>query len=188
MRYRRITAAILDILILIFIASFVFNIMPLNEKIENNYSEIGKIESKGYSNLTEEDKKTVNDLSYEVEREMVKSYLIFSGVLIVYFIVIPFKFKNQTFGQRIRKVRLVSYEAITMNTYTIRAVLNSGLILMIFFPLFIYILNAVWYPIFAAIIFLLQILYWIVNIFMLLITKSTIHDRITKTKVIEVKR
>jgi len=190
MRYRRITAAILDILIVIFLIAFIFNIIPPNEKLVNTYNEIFKIEASAekYSDLKEEDLNKINELSFEAEHELVKYYLVISLMLIIYFIFIPYKLKEQTIGQRIRKVRLVSDENITINTFTIRAILNSGLILTIFFPLFVYILNAEWYSIVASFLYLLQFTYWFVSFLMLLIKKETIHDKITHTKIIEVKR
>lgn len=190
MRYRRITAAILDLIILFFLASLIFNIFPINNIIREKYQEISVIESKysKYSEITREDQDKITELMYETEREFVKYYLMFSVVLIVYFIIIPYKSKNQTIGQKIRKVRLVSDDKITMNTYVIRAVLNSGLTLTILFPLFIYISNAVWYSILVSILYLMQMFYWVVSLFTLIITKRTIHDKLTNTKIIEVKR
>ena len=190
MRYRRITAAILDIIILLFIASFIFSVFPINETIRSKYNEISEIESKfsKYSEISKEDQDKITELMYETEKEFVKYYLMFSIVLIVYFIIIPYKFKDQTIGQKIRKVRLVSDEKITMNTYVIRAIMNSGLCLTILFPLFIYISNAIWYSILVSILYLMQVFYWVVSLFTLIITKHTTHDKLTHTEIIEVKR
>ena len=189
MRYRRITAAILDIIILLFIASFIFSVFPINETIRSKYNEISEIESKfsKYSEISKEDQDKITELMYETEKEFVKYYLMFSIVLIVYFIIIPYKFKDQTIGQKIRKVRLVSDEKITMNTYVIRAIMNSGLCLTILFPLFIYISNAIWYSILVSILYLMQVFYWVVSLFTLIITKHTTHDKLTHTEIIEVK-
>ena len=190
MRYRRITAAIFDIFIIAFIVSAVFSFIPLNSEVESKYNEILKIESnyKNYQGMSETDFDKISELSYEIERLMVKYYLIFSLIWIIYFIIIPIKFKNQTIGQRFRKVRLVSEKEITINTFVFRAIINSGLALLIFFPLFLYIFDRVWYSIFTTFLLLIQIVYWVVSTIMLLVKKETIHDKLTNTKIIEVKR
>ncbi len=190
MRYRRITAAILDIFVLIFIISFTISAFPLSNEIKDKYYEIAKIESgvKKYSEFTVEQKNEINKITFEIERGMVKYYIIMIVIITIYFILIPAYLNGQTVGQHIRKVRLISDEKITLNTYIIRSTLNSGLFLMILLSILLYILNAIWYSRVETILFFVQFIYWIVCFLMLLIKGETIHDKITKTKVIEVKR
>ena len=86
------------------------------------------------------------------------------------------------------KIRLVSDSKITTNIYVLRALLNSGLSLVLINPLLLYILNRVWYSNIASILLITQVLYWLISFAIFLVTKETIHDKITKTKIIEVKR
>ena len=190
MRFRRIIASILDILVILLIFSAVLSFIPLNNTIRTKYNEIGKIEEKitDYRNLSEEERNKIMDINYEAEHEMVKYYLIMSVVIIIYFIFIPKYRKDQTIGQHLLKVRLVSDGEITFNTYIVRALLNSTLSIMIFFPIFLYIFNAIWYSNVTGIFILIQFVYWIISFFMLIIKGETIHDKITKTRIIEVKR
>ena len=190
MRIRRIIAATIDIFIMLIILAVILIFIPFNDTIRTKNAEINELAPNFASlkNLDDAEKSKMTNLNYEVEHEMVKYYLIIAVVIIVYFIFIPKIKKDQTFGQKMLKVRLVSDNQITLNTYIIRAILNTGLILMIFCPLFVYIFNAIWYSIVASILYLIQIIYWLVSLFMLLITSETIHDKLTNTKIIEVKR
>lgn len=182
MRIRRIIASIIDIVILLFLFAGMISFFPLNDEIKEGYAKIEEIEN------TTRDRNEINKVSYEMEHEFIKYYLMSSLILICYFIFIPKWRKDQTIGQRIMKVRLVNDNEVTMNAYVIRALLNSGLSLLLMFPLLIYILDRVWYPRATSILIMTQILYWFVSLVMLLISKETIHDKLTKTKIIEVKR
>ena len=186
MRCRRIIAAIIDIIILIFALALMLSVIPLNPKIRDGYNKIDLIENG--TSPTSEKIDEINEIQYELEFEFVKYYLIFSLILIVYFIFIPKNRNNQTLGQKIMKVRLIGEGDITYNIYVIRALLNSSLSLLIILPLLLYFLSEVWYSNVAAIMILIQFVYWVVSFVMLLLTKETIHDKITKTKIIEVKR
>lgn len=183
MRFRRIIAGFIDVLILSFACALMLSVIPLNDKVKEGYYKIEELQEK--VNIDYEE---INKISYEIEHYFVKYYLIFALVLIGYFIFIPKYRKDQTIGQKIMKVRLTSENEITFNAYIIRALLNTGLSLMLFLPLLLYFLNRIWYSRVTSILILIQIIYWIISFFMLLITKETIHDKITKTKIIEVKR
>ncbi len=190
MRIRRIIASIIDGFILLILLAAMLSIIPLNNKIRDGYAKMDEIEAKAesYNKLTTAERDEINEISYDIEHEFVKYYLIISGILIVYFIFIPKIKKDQTLGQKIMKVRLVNDSSITWNIYIIRALLNSGLSLMIFCPLLLYILNRVWYSRATSILIMAQLIYWVVSFVMLLVSKETIHDKITKTRIIEVKR
>ena len=190
MRFRRMIASIIDLIILRFVFSLVLSIIPLNSKIKTNYAKLDEIEKSvaSYDDLSEEDLDKMDEILYETEHEFVKYYLISSVVLIGYFILIPKYKKDQTFGQKIMKIRLVSDSKITTNIYVLRALLNSGLSLVLINPLLLYILNRVWYSNIASILLITQVLYWLISFVIFLATKETIHDKITKTKIIEVKR
>ena len=190
MRFRRIIANIIDIIILLLVFAAMLSFIPLNDKIKDNYAKIDKIESRvsSYNDLTADEIDQINAIFYENEFEFVKYYLISSIILIVYFIFIPKWRKDQTIGQRILKIRLVNDDKITYNVYVIRTLLNTGLILTIVCPLLLYFLNRVWYSRVTSILVIIQLMYWIISFLMLLISKTTIHDKITKTRIIEVKR
>ncbi len=190
MRTRRIIASIIDFLILMLFFAAMISFIPLNDKIKDGYAKMDKIEAEAgsYSKLTNEQLDEINKISYEIDHEFVKYYLITSVILIGYFIFVPKLKKDQTFGQKIMKVRLVNDNEITWNIYIIRALLNSGLSLTIFCPLLLYILNRVWYSRVTSILLMTQLMYWVASTIIFLITKEAIHDKITKTKIIEVKR
>lgn len=190
MRYRRITAAILDVLIFFIIVSSLASVMPLNKtaiqlsnQLNNYLSEIETIEA-----ITE--KNEIIETAYLFDRETSYFYIIVALVIIIYFVFIPKWLNGKTVGQYIRKVKLVSEneEKVTLNQYIIRALLNSGLFLTILMPLFIYICNAIWYSNVTSFLCMVQLIYWLISLVMLIIKKKTIHDYITKTKIIEVKR
>lgn len=190
MRIRRITAAIIDIIILAFALAAMLSFIPLSKSIKDNYAKIDAIEGnvQKYSELTSEQLEEINKISYETEHEFIKYYLIFSLVLIIYFILIPMYRKDQTIGQKIMKIRLTNDTKVTANIYVIRALLNSGLCLLLICPLLLYILNRVWYSRVTSVLIFIQFTYWFINFIMLILIKETIHDKITKTKIIEVKR
>lgn len=190
MRYKRITAAILDIIIFMMLFFSIFSVIPVNENAQKLNIQLNEYTSKNLAELTSAEKNQMMEIAYSLDRETSYMYIIISLVIIIYFILIPKWLNGKTLAQHIRKVKLVrdDGEKPTINQYIIRAMLNSGLILTMLVPLFIYIFNAIWYSNVASILCLLQFIYWIVSFSMLIIKKKTIHDYVTKTKVIEVKR
>ena len=180
MRFRRIIAAFIDIILVGLAFTLISSIIPSKSTQER----INKIEELKLEEKNEE----IDEILYELEKENVKYYLIFSLIIIVYFIIIPKYYKDQTYGQKVMKIRLVSEDEITFNTYTIRALMNSGIILLIFFSLFVYFLDIVWYSRVTSLILIIQITYWLVSFVIFIITKEAIHDKLTNSKIIEVKR
>ncbi len=190
MRTRRIIASIIDIIILLIVFASMLSFWPLTKESREKYNRISKIESsvKNYNDFTSEQKNEIMKLSYEIDHDIVRYYLVFSLILIVYFVLIPKFRKDQTFGQKIMKIRLVSDDNVTINTYVIRLLLNSGVTLLLIYSLSLYIFNVVWYSRVTSLVAMIQIIYWIISLVMLLVTKETIHDKLTKTRIIEVKR
>jgi len=192
MRYRRITAAILDILIIFIIIASFASIMPLNKNAIQLSGEFNGylVNIENIPKMTEAEKNQMIETAYLLDRETSYFYIIVALVIIIYFVFIPRWLNGKTVGQYVRKVKLVSEneEKVTLNQYIIRALLNSGLFLIILMPLFIYICNAIWYSNVTSFLYMVQLIYWFISLVMLIIKKKTIHDYITKTKIIEVKR
>lgn len=192
MCYRRITAAILDILIVSIIIASLASVMPLSKnaiQIANEYNNyLTNIDD--FTKITASEKEQIIEMAYLFDRETSYFYVVVALVITIYFVFIPKWLNGKTIAQYIRKVKLVSEneEKVNLNQYIIRALLNSGLFLMILMPLFIYICNAIWYSNVTSILCIVQLIYWFISLIMLLIKKKTIHDYITKTKIIEVKR
>lgn len=190
MRYKRITAAILDILLFLIIYLSVARIIPVSQNAMKLSGQLYEVTESNVLSLKGVNRNQAMELIYQLDRETSYIYIVFALILIIYFAIIPMWLKGKTLGQYIRKVKLVGEndEKVTLNKYIICALLNSGLFLVIFMPLFVYISNAIWYSRVASILCLLQVIYWIVSLIMLIVKKKTIHDYVTKTKIIEVKR
>ncbi|MBQ4634386.1 MAG: RDD family protein [Bacilli bacterium] len=189
MRYRRITAAIYDILIFMFIFIIISSFVPISKNAAELSNQLNNY-TNNFLNLSQAEQNEMIETAYLLDRETSYVYMIWSLLIIGYFVFIPKWLDGKTLGQYFRKVKLVSEtdEKVTLNQYIIRALLNSGLFLTILAPLFIYICDAIWYSNVTSILCLIQFIYWIVSFVVLIIKKKTIHDYVTNTKIIEVKR
>ncbi len=189
MRYGRITAAIFDILLVSILLYFVISVIPVSENATKIINELNTLTDDVFK-IDSAKMKQITEISYELDKEISYIYIVVALILIFYFILIPKWLNGQTIGYRFRKVRIVNIdgEKVSLNQIVIMAVLNSGLILVILFPLLLYILSPIWYPRATTFLIYLQILFWIVSFIMLIVKKRCIQDYIAKTKVIEVKR
>ena len=77
MRFRRMIASIIDLIILLFVFSLVLSIIPLNSKIKTNYAKLDEIEKSvaSYDDLSEEDLDKMDEILYETEHELDILYL-----------------------------------------------------------------------------------------------------------------
>lgn len=187
---RILMANLIDFLFIFVLMALLTIVFPLNDKAKETERKLETIfyEVDSYTNIEPEKRLEMFELSYEFERSITPYYLLLAGVMLIYFIIYPKKHKNQTYGERIMKIRLTSEKEITYNTFIVRALLTKGLALVIIFPLMLYFLNAIWYSNVTTILILIQIVYWLVSFLFVIFKKETLHDKLTNTKIIEVKR
>ncbi len=187
---RRLTANIFDFLLVLIIIFSIISIIPQSKNAENISKELNTYLEKDLFSLKGEERNQAIDLAYSLDRETTYSYVIIALVMIVYFIFIPKYLKGKTLGKYFRKIKLVNEDIseVNYNTLTYRALLNTGLFIIILLPFFVYICNAFWYFNITLILMALQLLFWLISAIILIIKKKSLVDYLTKTKIIEVKR
>lgn len=188
---RRLTANIFDFLLVLIIIFSIISIIPQSKNAENISKELNTYIGKDLFTLKGEERNQAIDLAYSLDRETTYLYNIVAAlVMIVYFIFIPKYLKGKTLGKYFRKIKLVNEDIseVNYNTLTYRALLNTGLFIIILLPFFVYICNAFWYFNITLILMALQLLFWLISAIILIIKKKSLVDYLTKTKIIEVKR
>lgn len=192
--YKRITAYLVDIILITFISSLITFVIPTNE----NYNKL----IKQFSNLTEEyaNQKITkeeylvkgNDINYSLSKETVAESIVTLVITITYFVVFTYFMNGETIGKKIMKIKITSNnrKKLTMNNYLIRSLIINSILLQFISILTILFLDKKTYLSIYSIISNLFSIIFVVSLMMILFRKDGrgLHDILANTKVISTEK
>ena len=131
--YKRILAYLIDILIVICIATILTMFIPVSEEYVNQMNELNEV-LEDYSSgdiLETEYLEKFNDISYIVNKESVQVSVVSVVLSIIYFVVLAYYMNGQTLGKKITRIKVVSSNSkkLTMNNYLIRSLLVDSILI-----------------------------------------------------------
>ena len=134
MKIKRLSAYIIDLLLVSMISNIIFQLPFFKNDYErytdslNQYYE--EILNSG-SGDTDVDK--LNSMAYDLSQSSLTSNIIRLSITIVYFCIIQFLWNGQTIGKKIMKIRIVSEngESLNPNLFIIREVVLFNIIFII---------------------------------------------------------
>lgn len=122
---------------------------------------------------------------YDLEKQKILINFITLLIMILYFVVFPYKNKGKTLGKMIFGIK-ISKKDIKITDYLVRALMINGLGYTLFAFILIFILPSFSYFLTVSVIAFMQLALVITSFFMLLYNKEkTLEDMFTKTSVIE---
>lgn len=189
---KRILAYIIDMIVITIISSFIY-VLPIFEKEQSYYLEATNKYTETYKQYTE-NKKTEKDV-LNAEYEMISTsstlLIIRISVIIIYFSIIPYFKNGQTIGKKITSIKIVPNKGKKTNPglYFLRGLLSSNVIMDITSILILIFASKTIYQNTALLISYITYFIYFLMIYIPLNRKDkrTLHDLITKTKVIDLK-
>lgn len=192
--YKRITAYLVDIMIITFISSLITFVIPTSE----NYTKL----TKQFSNLTEEyaNQKITkeeyltkgSEINYSLSKETVAESIVTLVITITYFVVFTYFMNGETIGKKIMKIKITSsnHKKLTMNNYLIRALIINSILLQFISILTILFLDKKTYLSVYNIISNVFSIIFVVSFMMILFRKDGrgLHDILANTKVISTEK
>ena len=188
---KRLFAYIVDIIIVTVVASIITGFIPTSEKVDSLQQKLYEVQN----NVTEQkiDIKKLysenNDISYEINREMVIQNILIITIYLLYFVVVPMYNNGQTLGKKVAKIKISSSlnSEVTMNGMLIRGLVLHGIARDLVAVILIVILKKSLYLNVNSVINILQEAIDIIILFMIMFRKDGrgLHDILGKTKVIE---
>ena len=131
--YKRILAYLIDIFIVICIATILTMFIPVSEEYTNQMNELNAVlEDYSSGDISEtEYLEKFNDISYIVNKESVQVSIVSVVLSTIYFVVLAYYMNGQTFGKKIMKIQVVSANSkkLTMNNYLIRSLLVDSILM-----------------------------------------------------------
>lgn len=131
--YKRILAYLIDIFIVICIATILTIFIPVSEEYTNQMNELNAVlEDYSSGDISEtEYLEKFNDISYIVNKESVQVSIVSVVLSTIYFVVLAYYMNGQTFGKKIMKIQVVSANSkkLTMNNYLIRSLLVDSILM-----------------------------------------------------------
>jgi len=185
---QRFCAYIIDVIIIVFLASLISipfiksdNVSNLNDSIQELSSSYikGKIDNKTFIN-------EYSSIYFQLEQQQ-GAYLIIGIILnILYFIVLQF-YTGQTLGKKILKIKVESTRKhLTMNQMVVRGLLINSILLTLIELAFVIFGNKGTFIYIVGSFELIQYTFMIICAFMIMFRKDRLglHDLICNTKVV----
>lgn len=196
---KRFIAYLLDILFVYLLISLIISIRFINptyDKFSEAYEKYAEVLEKAYNEeITINEANELNkDNIYNISKYNISSNIVIIIVLIGYYGFFQKYNNGQTLGKKITKLKVtgINEEEVSIGRYILRILpiyyVSIGNIIATFInTILIFILNQEWYTIISSIIIYLSILINIVSIILIFVRqdKRSLHDLISKTKVIE---
>ena len=131
--YKRILAYLIDIFIVICIATILTIFIPVSEEYTNQMNELNAVlEDYSSGDISEtEYLEKFSDISYIVNKESVQVSIVSVVLSTIYFVVLAYYMNGQTFGKKIMKIQVVSANSkkLTMNNYLIRSLIVDSILM-----------------------------------------------------------
>ena len=131
--YKRILAYLIDIFIVICIATILTIFIPVSEEYTNQMNELNAVlEDYSSGDISEtEYLEKFNDISYIANKESVQVSIVSVVLSTIYFVVLAYYMNGQTFGKKIMKIQVVSANSkkLTMNNYLIRSLIVDSILM-----------------------------------------------------------
>lgn len=131
--YKRILAYLIDIFIVICIATILTIFIPVSEEYTNQMNELNAVlEDYSSGDISEtEYLEKFNDISYIINKESVQVSIVSVVLSTIYFVVLAYYMNGQTFGKKIMKIQVVSANSkkLTMNNYLIRSLIVDSILM-----------------------------------------------------------
>lgn len=190
--FRRVTAFLIDIILITIITNLFVSFIPKSDKVKELYKEQNTIFEKYQKKEinAEEYITKSSDINYEISKENLYVKIIANVVIIGYFIIYQYKNDGKTAGKKLMKIKIVKSNdsKLTVNDITIRTlIINSLLTGMISMLLIIFLSKKTFIEV-DNIINYVQGVILMVSLLMINLRKDQrgIHDLITNTKVIAI--
>lgn len=191
---KRLFAYLIDVIILSIILAFIGLFIPTSSNLTNLGNELLSLKN-NFSSGSIDNFTFLNQYSgivYSIDRELFLTNLINVTVGIIYFIVFPLYNNGQSFGKKIKGLKIVSNDNsdVTSNALLVRYLFMDSIGVTIISMCLIFILNDFGYFLCQSLLSFLQFLVVIVSIFMVIYSreKRSLPDLIAGTKVIEVRK
>lgn len=192
MKIKRILAYLFDIILVSFIASFIFSLFTSESnaaEYESLYNESTNLLLSAGSGEINED--VLIDLTYRMQIATKASSIINIGLLIIYFGVIAYLMKGQTIGKKLFNIKVVpaSKKELNPSLFMLRAILVTNFIPKLINIIALMLCNKnTWYQINNLTSNLSLVLLFIMVGFMIFRDDERgLHDIICQTKVISTK-
>lgn len=189
---KRFASFIIDIIIVSCIMSVIAFVFPKNKNIEKLNEEMvsisedfmdGNIDEEEYLNKTA-------PLSYRIDKENFLYTTIDVVITILYFVVFQFVRGGQTVGKKLLGIKIVKDDGeLQINDMIFRSFIINSVLYSMICLVFLFTLKDMNYIYSVSIFSFIQSILMIVSVLMIVFRKDkrSLHDIITKTKVIEVK-
>lgn len=185
---KRLKAYLIDMILLVLILFLVSNLF-YNEQgviLNNSLSDLNELFLKGNLTLS----KYINEYSliiYKIDLNNAFYSIINAFFIIGYFVMIPYYRNNQTFGQKLMKIKITSDDRVTVKSLMIRNIIINGLGYMLLALSFLFIITKNLYFLVVSILGIIQLLIVIRSCFMIIYKedKKGIQDILSNTYFIE---
>lgn len=194
MRFDRIKAYLIDLVVIFIVYTITNNFMPQSEMLKK-YKSDSRILHENYINQKinlEEYTKQYESIYYHINYESRLNNIIYLVILLIYFVVLPYFFNGQTAGMFLNKLRVERFTIgkLHMHQLLIRNIIIVGLGYTLLNVILINFLSAKIYYKALMIISVIQILLLLLSWIMVIRKKEKrgLHEILSNTEVISLRK
>lgn len=188
---KRILAYVIDMIIISIIGSIIKNIILDQNLLNSLNSEYNNLNSLLFNKQISFINYLLNfsKITKQIDQNMFIFDLINVGIILIWFVIIPYFNNGQTLGMKIMKIKIskISDEKVSLLDYIYRTLIINGLGYTLISLMCVYLVPSVFYLVIVSFFGIIQFLLVIMSVFMILYNKDQrgIQDIISNTEIIK---
>lgn len=186
-RFRRIFSYIIDILFVSFLVAMFYQVKGINPN-QNDYSKWQK-EYLKYIEKPTEPNYSLDEISYNLTKYG-KTYIVIDVFVYAGYFILFQKYNNgQTLGKRINKIKIeTDDESLSFKPFVVRLLLLYNLVPQVISSLLVTFVSKNAYLVYYKYIILINNIFLLTVFILFLKNKETFYDKLTNSKVIDIKK
>lgn len=192
---KRISAYLIDVLVVLVLSSMLSTFLPNNDKLVDLIQKEGhiineyvEVLSNNDSDSIEEYSKRLNNYSYKLNKLLIYRNLVIIGLYFLYFIVFQSYNNGQTIGKRLLKIEIVDINNVNANfkQLLIRGIVLYPIIFSLLNVISLFILKQSTYMDFSFVLSSIQYILFTLCSITMVISGRGLHDKLAGTFVLSV--
>ena len=189
MFFKRISAYLIDCIILFFVITLVNFFIPISAETKDLNDKFFKVSQEYLEEkiTVVEYNEQLEEVNYKLAKATYISSVVSIGIYILYFVVYQAYNNGQTLGKKLFKIQVVKTDdsMVDMNSLLVRGLIPYGLLVNLILNISILFINQSGYVLLSTLLNNAHLIIIVITLIMMMIKSRGIHDILSRTKVVQ---